>query len=190
MKQGVIEAYEEEQLVVALPDLAVVRGALRQRAVGVADEQRDERLGLALLTLSGVAAGAAKLREDDSGLVGRVTEAKRPGPQPDKAGPSDLDLIIFWLRECFQSAYGGWVPTIGKNRVIEPVRGLPYIGGGGEGEPLFWRSPRSQEPFGRERRNQRRVSRPQRSSAGVATTRGQPWSGRARRRARHPAVPE
>ena len=30
MKQGVIEAYEEEQLVVALSDLAVVRGALRR----------------------------------------------------------------------------------------------------------------------------------------------------------------
>ena len=137
MKQGVIEAYEEEQLVVALSDLAVVRGALTQRAVGVAHEERDERLGLALLTLSDAAAGATKLREGDSGLVGRVTEAKRPAPQPERAGPSDLDLIIFWLRECFQSAYGGWVPTIGKNRVIEPVRGLPYIGGGGEGDPYF-----------------------------------------------------
>jgi subtilisin family serine protease len=26
---------------------------------------------------------------------------------------------------------------MGKNRVIDPVRGLPYIGGGGEGEPYF-----------------------------------------------------
>ena len=137
MKQGVIEAYEEEQLVVALSDLAVVRGALMQRAIGAAIKERDERLGLALLTLSDVAAGATKLREDDSGLVGRVTQATRPAPQPQRAGPSDLDLIIFWLREYFQSAYGGWVPTIGKNRVIEPVRGLPYIGGGGEGDPYF-----------------------------------------------------
>jgi membrane-anchored mycosin MYCP len=137
MKQGVIEAYEEDQLVVALSDLAVVRGALRERAIGVADEKCDKRLGLALLTLSGVAAGATKLREDGSGLAGRVTEAKRPALQPERAEPSDLDLIIFWLRESFQSAYGGWVPTIGKNRVIEPVRGLPYLGGGGEGDPYF-----------------------------------------------------
>lgn len=137
MKQGVIEAYEEEQLVVALSDLAVVRGALRAGAVGVAGEERDERLGLALLTLSDVAAGATKLRQDDSGLVGRVRAAKRPAPQAETAEPSDLDLIISWLRECFQSAYGGWVPTIGKNRVIEPVRGLPYVGGGGEGDPYF-----------------------------------------------------
>jgi hypothetical protein len=137
MKQGVIEEYAEDQLVVALSDLTVVRGALRQRAIGVADEERDERLGLALLTLLDLAAGAVKLREDDSGLVGRVTEPKRPASRPERAEPSDLDLIIFWLRERFQSAYGGWVPTIGKNRVIEPVRGQPYVGGGGEGDPYF-----------------------------------------------------
>ncbi len=189
MKQGVIEAYEEEQLVVALSDLAVVRGALSARAVGVAADP-DERLGLALLTLSGVAAAAAKLRQDDSGLVGRVTAAKRPSPQAETAEPSDLDLIISWLREFFQSAYGGWVPTIGKNRVIEPVRGLPYVGGGGEGDPYFGGVHDPRRSRAREQRNQRRVSRPERSSAGVATTRGQPRSGRACWRARHPAVPE
>ena len=76
MKQGVIEAYEENQLVVAISDLAAVRGALRGRAVGVADEQRDERLGLALLTLQNLAAqGATKLRGDDGGLAGRVNQA-------------------------------------------------------------------------------------------------------------------
>jgi hypothetical protein len=34
MKQGVIETYEENQLVVAPPDLAVVRGALGDLPVG------------------------------------------------------------------------------------------------------------------------------------------------------------
>ena len=85
MKQGVIEAYEEEQLVVALSDLAVVRGALMQRAIGAAIKERDERLGLALLTLSDVAAGATKLREDDSGLGGARNAGHSARP-PASAG--------------------------------------------------------------------------------------------------------
>jgi subtilase family protein len=137
MKQGVLETYEENQLVVAIPDLAPVRGALRNRAVGVADEQRDERLGLALLTLQDLADGAANLRSGDGGLVGRMNQGRRPASPPGGIEPSELDLLIGWLREHFRSAYAGWVPTIGKNRVIEPVRGLPYVGGGGEGDPYF-----------------------------------------------------
>jgi hypothetical protein len=137
MKQGVLETYEENQLVVAIPDLAAVRGALRDRGVDVADEQRDERLGLALLTLQDLAACAATLRRDDSALVGRVTQARRPAAPPGEIERSDLDLLIGWLREHFRSAYAGWVPTIGKNRVLDPVRGLPYVGGGGQGDPHF-----------------------------------------------------
>jgi hypothetical protein len=133
MFQGAIEKYEDNQLVVAISDCAVVRGALADLPVGAQDEDSDEGLGLALLTLRDVAAGAAALRARDGELAKRVREAKRP------AGiePSALDTLIFWLREHFRAAYDGWVPTIGKNRVIDPVRGLPYLGGGGEGNPHF-----------------------------------------------------
>ena len=79
MKQGVIEAYQEDQLVVALSDLEVVRGALSARAVGVAAEG-DERLGLALLTLSGVAAAAAKLRRTTAGWWGGLQQRKPSAP--------------------------------------------------------------------------------------------------------------
>ena len=83
MKQGVIEEYEDNQLVVAIADLAVVRGALGSFPVG--REERHERLGLALLTLRDVEAAAKKLNEDDSGLAARVTEAKQ------LAGPAEGD---------------------------------------------------------------------------------------------------
>ena len=132
-QQGAIEEYEDNELVVAISDLAAVRGALGRISVDGGKEDPEERLGLALLPLQDVATGAAELRRDHSGLVERVVEAKRP----TGTEPSDLDLIICWLRERFSSAYDGWVPTIGKNRVIDPVRGLPYLGGGGEGDPHF-----------------------------------------------------
>ncbi len=137
MKQGVIEAYQEDQLVVDLANLDVVRDALHERAVVVAGEEHSERLGLALLTLADVAAAAAELRKDDSGMSARITGAKPSASGPERAEPSDLDLVISWLRESFRSAYAGWVPVIGKNRVVEPVKGLPYVGGGGDGDPYL-----------------------------------------------------
>jgi len=137
MKQGVIEAYQEDQLVVDLANLDVVRDALHERAVVVAGEEHSEQLGLALLTLADVATVAAELREDDSEMVRRITGAEPSAAGPDRAEPSDLDLIIFWLRKSFGSAYAGWVPIIGKNRVVEPVKGLPYVGGGGDGDPYL-----------------------------------------------------
>jgi membrane-anchored mycosin MYCP len=136
MKHGVIETYEENQLVVAIPDLAAVRGALREREVGVADEQRDQRLGLALLTLQDLA-GATELRSGDGELAGWANQTRRPAGPPGGSEPSDLDLLIGSLREHFRSAYAGWVPTMGKNRVIDPVQGFPYVGGGGQGDPYF-----------------------------------------------------
>lgn len=130
-QQGTIEEYEDNELVVAIPDLAAVRGALGVIRVGGGKEDPEERLGLALLPLQDVATGAAKVRGNHREVAERVSKAKRA----TGTEPSDLDLIIGWLREHFSSAYDHWVPTIGKNRVIDPVRGLPYLGGGGEGDP-------------------------------------------------------
>ena len=131
--QGAIEEYEDNELVVAIPDLAAVRGALSVISVRGREEDPEPRLGLALLPLRDVAIGAAKVRRDYNEVAERVIEAK----QPTGTEPSDLDLVIGWLRDHFSRAYERWVPTIGKNRVINPVRGLPYLGGGGDGDPHF-----------------------------------------------------
>ena len=135
MERGAIEAYEENQLAVAISDLRAVRNALSECVVSVHNEEHDPQLGLALLTLGNVTDAVAQLKGNDSGLVGRATQARRPGGPPSGNQPSDLDLLIYSVRERSWKNFGGWVPTIGKNRVIEPVRGLPYIGGGGEGDP-------------------------------------------------------
>jgi len=130
-QQGATEKYEDNELVVAIPDLAAVRGALNAISVGWGEEDREERLGLALLPLRNIDAGAAEIRGNHAEVARHVTEARRR----TGTDPSGLDLIIGWLREHFSAAYDHWVPTIGKNRVIDPVRGLPYLGGGGEGDP-------------------------------------------------------
>jgi len=144
MKQGDIEQNEDNQLAVAISDLRVVRDTLERREdtlerreVRVEAEEEDARLGLALLTLRNVEAAARELCQRDSGLPRRAAEAQWQGHAPNGIKPSGLDLLIFWLREHFRSVYDGWVPTFGKNHVIGPVRGFPYVDGGGEGDPSF-----------------------------------------------------
>jgi hypothetical protein len=131
---GAIEDYRADELVVALLDRDIVCQALTGLHVGIRTEHGDEQLGLALLSLVGLAEAAAEWQED-RGLVQRAMDAKRQGGAPDGTRLSPLDLLLRKLREQFAAANDGWVPDIGKNRVIAPVRGLPYVGGCAEGEP-------------------------------------------------------
>ena len=134
MQEGVLGAYEESQLVVSTPDLGVVLAALGEFRVGFEERPGgNARLGLTLVELDSVAAGAGTSQER-SALVEDMT-AGRPRSAGAAAAPSDLDILIFRLREKFRADYDQWVPAFGKNRVISPVRGFPYVGGGGSGDP-------------------------------------------------------
>jgi membrane-anchored mycosin MYCP len=135
MAYGAVEDYQPSELVVALPDLNVVKKALADLQVAIPKEDPDTRLGLALLTMENVARAADELRSQDPQLVRRVTDAKWPRGAPQGTGPSDLDLLLYKLREVFANAYGGWTPVIGKNRMIAPVLGFPYVGGCTAGDP-------------------------------------------------------
>jgi hypothetical protein len=131
---GAIEDYEDNELVVALPDRGVVRAALTKFNIK-ASEEDDKQLGLALLTLDNVA-DAVKGLPGYPDLVQRVTTAKWTGDLPQRSGgPSDLDLLLYALREDIAARYGGWIPEVGKNRTISPVMGFPHVSGCLEGDP-------------------------------------------------------
>jgi hypothetical protein len=134
MVHGAVESYQPDELVVALPNSDVVSNALTDLRITVQKKDHDNRLGLALLTLGNIDRVAAGLRQDDA-LMQRVTAAKWPGGQPQGIEPSDLDVLLVKLRDGLAAGYGGWIPDIGKNRMIAPVRGLPYVGGCAVGNP-------------------------------------------------------
>jgi len=133
---GTIEDYQPDELVVALPDHDIVRRKLTGLHISTGKADRDERLGLALLPLDkGTLAEAADGLRGDAGLVQRATDAKwRPGVTDDTQ-LSDLDLLLRKLREEFSAVYDGWIPDIGKNRMIAPVRGFPHVDGCARGNP-------------------------------------------------------
>jgi membrane-anchored mycosin MYCP len=159
---GAVEDYEPAQMVVGLGSQDLVRSALTSLEITIEHTEEDARLGLVLLTLGDLAKAATPLRQD-SALVARAAAAKWPAGQPHGVELADLDLLLSKLRTDFSFRYAGWIPEIGKNRIISPVRGLPYISGCTEGDPsqlgladpvpqlasgqdLGWPRPRPTEP--------------------------------------------
>jgi hypothetical protein len=124
--------YEPDHLVVALPHLRAVRAALLHLdggSVAAHVEDSDERLGLAVLKLTDIETDAGRLRQS-ADLMAALAGARH------SAGPvTDLDLVMFELRRHFAERYFGWTPTMGKNRRLEPIHGLPEVMWGGKGFP-------------------------------------------------------
>jgi membrane-anchored mycosin MYCP len=133
---GTIEDYQPDELVAALPDHDIVCQALTDLHITTKTTDPDERLGLALLSLDkDTLAEAADELRGDAGLVQRATDVKWPRGAPQDTQLSDLDLLLRKVREEFSTAYDGWIPDIGKNRMIAPVRGFPHVDGCAVGNP-------------------------------------------------------
>jgi membrane-anchored mycosin MYCP len=132
------EQYAPDEIIVALPDLGEVQRELGQLGLQ-ADQIIDahERLGLALLALPELDEHTRRLRQDPD-LI-RAASAAWPGvdarAQVDQM--PDLDLLMFAVRARFRDRFGGWVPTMGKNRAVHNpgLEGFPHISGGGQGDP-------------------------------------------------------
>jgi subtilisin family serine protease len=118
------------EIAVATSHVGMVRHALDVRGVhsGVRDESRD--LGLTLLTLP-------------DGEIAHAVQGDQEGPN------KPLSRLMRLLYHDFRDAYGGWVPTMGKNRRVLPVTGAHTIEGGGAGTPSAAQpnlAPRAGEP--------------------------------------------
>lgn len=126
--------FQPDQIVVDTRHLAAVRAALDARDISVDPDVKESRpLGLTLLSLGRLAGEIGHLRRN----VHLVRQAgtvlgSRGGRSAAGGEVDDLDLLMFDLRGSFADAYGGWVPTMGKNRFVTGVQGLGgEIGGGG-----------------------------------------------------------
>jgi len=124
---------EPVEFVVDLPHLSRVQNALEKLDVKYEKVEEDDGLKLALLRLTDPAKDVLPLRYNadlvTSAVLARVVSGLPGTPIPD------LDLVMFAVRNQFAGQYGGWTPTIGKNRLIGAVEGAPHIGGGGVGDP-------------------------------------------------------
>ena len=133
--RGRVEAFHDDQLIVAIPELRVVTQGLTELGVrwGAIDESAP--LGLARIRdLSGVGQATAVIAQDR--VIGTDIERFR-GDHADLRGgqeAADLEIVIKALRLRLAQRFPGWEVTIGKNYRPSLLQGHPHYGGG-QGNP-------------------------------------------------------
>src|SRR6266700_955324 len=104
------ERFITDELVVAIPHQDLVLGELAELSdliVNARIDKSDPRFGLSLISIVHAQRGYG----DDEGAA--------------------LNLVLRTIRERCAERHDNWVPTIGKNRLLERIDGAGYIGGGG-----------------------------------------------------------
>jgi hypothetical protein len=139
VRHGWVERFHDDELIVPIPQLSVVREALEACAVTIGDRGIEENrvLGLARLSgLTGIARAARELRDDPE--VGREVRAyhrKRRDAHPQARRVSDLALVIQGVKLRLAQRYPGWEIAIGKNYAPSVVHGDPHTDGAGRPKP-------------------------------------------------------
>lgn len=131
-----LETFKDDEIVVALADLAVVTREIKALHARTKKAIPDKRLGLALLPLHGESISAAihELRRDKD--LAKELDASTSDRKAKTGGPiAPLDELLKGLRLRFARDYDNWLPTFGKNRTISKIAGAPHVGGGGVGPP-------------------------------------------------------
>jgi hypothetical protein len=136
---GSVEKFHDDELIVAIPQLSVVREELHEIGVGIGDRGIEENgvLGLARLSeLKDIEKAVRKLERDRS--VGQEIKAYRKlrhDAHPDAPPVSDLALLIYGVKLRLARRYPGWQIAIGKNYRPSLVRGNPHTDGTGRPKP-------------------------------------------------------
>src|SRR5580693_5331453 len=139
VRHGSVEKFHDDELIVAIPQLSVVREELRDFGVVIGDRGIEENgvLGLARLSeLKGIEKAVRKLERDRS--VGQEIKAYRKlrhEAHPDAPPVSDLALLIYGVKLRLARRYPGWQIAIGKNYRPSLVRGNPHTDGTGRPKP-------------------------------------------------------
>jgi len=115
--------FMDEQLLVALSHVGMVRNQLNELGVKHRLAEKSEELQLARLSVPELAA-AERLVLDNA-----------PENYEPRRHARELDGVLWGLRQIFARDYAGWTPTIGKNRVLGRVHGAGEVSHGGGGDP-------------------------------------------------------
>ncbi len=135
IRHGRIEAFHDDQLVVALPDLGIVVRTLGGLGVGLGPIERNAALGLALLRDLVNIDGAVRVLQRDAGIGPDLVRFEEERARPGLPGLAALDLLVEGIHRQFARTFPGWKVAIGKNYRPSQVKGYPHVGGGGYGDP-------------------------------------------------------
>ncbi len=126
-----VSSYRGNELVIGTAYERLVSSKLADWGAGPAIMSVDPRLELALVTVRPSAA-ANYLESNHKDWV----EAAKAAAEKERYAATPLDILVRCLRLFFADEFGGWVPTLAKNRLLGRVAGSYVIDGGGRGTPL------------------------------------------------------
>jgi membrane-anchored mycosin MYCP len=136
---GRIEAFHDDQLIVAIPHLHLITRALEDLGVHWDWDAVDQNklLGLARIRgLQNVGQAVADLGQDNNISAAlryfREYQANIRGGQD----AADLEILIKGLHLRFAREHPGWEVPIGKNYAQSWIAGHPHYGGGAEPKPV------------------------------------------------------
>lgn len=78
--------------------------------------------------------GLSKITFVDPATAAQVARSCPPNLAQTAAGPQGIDAVLAALRHHLAGAFGGWVPSMGKNRYVQGVRPNQTIDVGGAGD--------------------------------------------------------
>ncbi|MGH8573863.1 MAG: hypothetical protein ACREX8_15015, partial [Gammaproteobacteria bacterium] len=120
------EPWIPNEFVVALPHLPVVLAELRKlpQPVDMPKPKESKILDLALITISNVDDVARRINRE---LGPGNRRWRRPASREQEYA---IDRVIRAIRDSCRERCGGWIPTIGKNRMLDGVHTTQHVGTG------------------------------------------------------------
>jgi membrane-anchored mycosin MYCP len=133
-----VQEYVADEFVVGTPYRDLVLRRLGDSRAKI--KAQDADLGLTLVKLIDVAEAARHVRAERERAERERAEREPTGAQPTtRHGAADdrlrLGRLLADLRAGFAHDFGGWMPAMGKNRVMRGVQLFPYPSAGGDDDP-------------------------------------------------------
>jgi subtilisin family serine protease len=126
--RNAVETYEGDQIVVEHGYVGFVQEQLRRLGIAARELDANIALRLSLVGLENLDTSAAALRQD-AALMADLTADRASHGHPAAGEAEALDVAVFALRRQVRGEHDGWVPTIGKNRLLDRIEAAPYIKG-------------------------------------------------------------
>jgi Subtilase family len=127
--QNGVENFNGNYLVVEQEHAGLVLAELQKLNFSPRQADSNDSLSLTLLELpeDSFEQAIAALRQDAT-LVEAASRAQQ-APGLNQVVLTDLDLVLFGVRQAIGDQYDHWVPAIDKDQLLDRVQGLPYIKG-------------------------------------------------------------
>ncbi|HYP45419.1 MAG TPA: S8 family serine peptidase [Propionibacteriaceae bacterium] len=126
-----VQTFDPHEVIVGQQHQRLVLAKLSDAGAALSSEpQESDALGLTLLKLADVDAAADKLVQQVEGnpeAVARLAPYKRP--------EAPVERVLWAVRGLCAADFGGWTPSLAKNRIVGRVHGVGEVSYGGTDDP-------------------------------------------------------